>query len=207
MQEDMSGSTTGSTKGATRRSTTGSTTLSVHDHLGRKVDIPEQPLRIISLCPSQTATLYDLGLGNKVVGRTHFCIHPSELVEGAVKVGGTKQLKMDRVHELKPDLIIAEKEENTKELVEALQEHYPIYVTDVHDIPSCLEMIKDLGKITGVPEKGKEMAAEVEKGLQAVERTSQPLRCLYFIWRKPWMAAGKGTFIDSVLDLCGLSNA
>ncbi len=183
-----------------------SNTVISKDHLGRKVELPTQPQRIISLCPSQTATLYDLGLGDRVVGLTHFCIHPAEQVGKAVKVGGTKQLKMERIDALQPDLIIAEKEENTKEMVEALEADYPVYVTDVHDIESCLKMIRDLGEITGTQARGLELAAEVEAALNQVQALAPTQRCLYFIWRKPWMVAGRGTFIQAVLNLCGLEN-
>lgn len=176
------------------------------DHLGRVLQVQPEPQRIISLCPSQTATLYDLGLGSRIVGRTHFCIHPGEQVENAVKVGGTKQLKMERVHELKPDLIIAEKEENTKEMVEALDADYPVYVTEVHDLKSSIQMIKDLGDITGRFEAGDTLATEVQAAFREVLPLTPKMKCLYFIWRKPWMVAGRGTFIDSVLQICGLSN-
>lgn len=176
------------------------------DHLGRPLQVVPEPQRIISLCPSQTATLYDLGLGDRVVGLTHFCIHPQKEVDKAVKVGGTKQLKMERVHELKPDLIIAEKEENTKEMVEALDSDYPVYVTEVRDLKSSLKMIRDLGDITGQLEAGNALASEVEVAFKQVLPLTPELKCLYFIWRKPWMVAGQGTFIDSVLKLSGLSN-
>lgn len=176
------------------------------DHLGRRMEAPVSPQRIVSLCPSQTATLVDLGLGDRLVGRTHFCIHPEEALRSVAAVGGTKQVKMERIHELQPDLIIAEKEENTEEMVKALDADYPVYVTDVKDIPTCLKMVRDLGTITGKAEAGTAIALEIEQALAAVKPLTEAVRCLYFIWRKPWMLAGHGTFIDAVLQHCNLTN-
>jgi len=176
------------------------------DHLGRTLKMPRLPQRIISLCPSQTATLVDLGVGERLVGRTHFCIHPEEAVQGLVAVGGTKKLKMERIHALKPDLIVAEKEENTKEMVEALDQDYPVFVTDVKDLATCLKMVEDLGEITGLPEAGRTIVSEIEAAMTEVKPLAEPVRCLYFIWRKPWMVAGHGTFIDDILQRCGLVN-
>lgn len=158
------------------------------------------------MCPSQTATLYHFGLGQRIAGRTHFCIHPQPEVEQAVRIGGTKQVKFDRIHELKPDLIVAEKEENTPEMVEELARDYPVYVTDVRDLPSALKMMRDLGQITGLADAGVELAQKVESGLQTVTRLPKPLSCAYLIWRKPWMAAGSDTFIHTMLQQCGLHN-
>ena len=181
-------------------------TRNIIDHLGREIKAPEVPQRIISLCPSLTATLYDLGLGERIVGITHFCIHPADKVKGVVKVGGTKKLKMDRVEALTPDLIIAEKEENTQEMVEALEKHYPVYVADVLDLEGSLKMVRDLGLVTGEEEKGVLLANEVQRAYEEVRPLVQARRCMYFIWRKPWMVAGPGTFIDAMLQHCNLEN-
>lgn len=181
--------------------------LSFTDHLGRLVRIPKVPQRIVSLCPSQTRTLFDLGLEKRMVGRTYFCIHPAEKVAEVLRVGGTKQVKMERIREVQPDLIIAEKEENTREMVEALEQEYPVYVTDVHDRSSALQMVRDLGLITGMAEQGNALAGQIDEALGNITPLTPGQSCLYFIWRKPWMVAGKGTFIDAMLDLCGLENA
>ncbi len=177
------------------------------DHLGRKVTIRPTPQRIISLCPSQTRTLIDLGLQHRLAGRTHFCIHPAEAVEGITKVGGTKRVKMERIKAIQPDLIVAEKEENTQEMVEALEKEFPVYVTDVKDEGTCLQMIRDLGEITGRTSEGVELARRVERAMATVKVRESQETCLYFIWRKPWMVVGPGTFIHEIMLRCGWDNA
>lgn len=176
------------------------------DDLGRQVRIPLEPQRIISLCPSQTATLFHFGLGSRIAGRTRFCIHPKPEIEQAVRIGGTKQVNYERIKEIQPDLIIAEKEENTLEMVEELSKEYPVYVTDVRGLPSALKMMRDLGQITGKPESGQLLADTVESRLKTVAPLTSAPSCAYLIWRKPWMAAGSDTFINAMLQQCGLRN-
>jgi iron complex transport system substrate-binding protein len=176
------------------------------DQIGRLVQLPAQPQRIISLCPSLTETLLHFGLGTRIVGRTHFCIHPAEVVAGITAVGGTKNLKEDRVIALQPDLVICEKEENTREMVDWLAERYPTYVTDVRDIPSALDMIRRLGQITGCQAQGDTLAAKVDATFAQLPSFTGPADVLYFIWRKPWMVAGQDTYIDALLDHIGLRN-
>lgn len=176
------------------------------DHLGRSVELQAPPERIISLCPSQTETLYALGLGDKVVGRTRFCIHPEEEVKGAVRVGGTKEVNMERIAELKPDLIIGEKEENTKEMVKELEKMCPVYITDVRAPADAVRMVRDLGTITGKAARGELLAGEVEAALERLPEVGKGRKCLYFIWREPWMVVGKDTFIDGMLSLLGFEN-
>ena len=176
------------------------------DHLGRSVQLPVAPQRIISLCPSQTETLYALGLGARIVGRTRFCIHPAEEVKNAVVVGGTKKVNMERIAELEPDLIIGEKEENTKEMVEELEARWPVYVTDVRSPGDAVRMVRDLGMLAGKAARGEVLAGEVEAALGRLPKVGKGRKCLYFIWRGPWMVAGKDTFIDGMLSLLGFEN-
>lgn len=176
------------------------------DQLGRLVEIPAQPQRIISLCPSLTETLLHFGLGARIVGRTHFCIHPAEAVAGITAVGGTKNLKEERVIALQPDLVICEKEENTREMVDWLSSRYPTYVTDVRDIPSALDMMRRLGAVTDCAEQGTALAGQVEAAFAGLPRFAGAPRVLYFIWRKPWMVAGQDTYIDALLTQLGLVN-
>jgi ABC-type Fe3+-hydroxamate transport system substrate-binding protein len=118
------------------------------DQLGRSVSLDTTPQRIVSLVPSQTELLHDLGLGKEVCGITKFCVHPEEWFRNKTKVGGTKQLAIGKIHELQPDLIIANKEENVKEQIEELEKHYPVWISDVNDLASAYEMIVGLGNIT-----------------------------------------------------------
>src|SRR5687768_127683 len=115
------------------------------DQAGRRVNIPSPPQRIVSLVPSQTELLYHLGAD--VAGITKFCIHPEEWFRSKTRVGGTKQLKPDIIASLRPDLIIANKEENEKEQVEALAKEYPVWVSDIHTLNDALDMITSLGDI------------------------------------------------------------
>ena len=107
------------------------------------------PKRIISLVPSQTELLHYLGLEQETVGITKFCVHPKEWFNTKTRVGGTKAIKKDIIQQLQPDLIIANKEENVKEQVEDLAKDHPVWVTDVNDLESALQMINDIGELTG----------------------------------------------------------
>lgn len=162
------------------------------------------PRRLISLCPSQTETL--LALGAPVVGRTRYCVHPADQIATLPTVGGTKKLDFDAVATLQPDLIIAEKEENRREDVETLAERWPVFVTDVRDHASALRMVRSLGSLCGREPAASQLAADIERRWAVIPRLRQPRRVLYLIWRKPWMAAGGDTYIQSVLDRLGFIN-
>lgn len=176
------------------------------DHLGREVSIPYEPQRIISLCPSQTETLIELGLQDKMVGRTRFCIHPEEIVKEITVIGGTKKADVEKIRELNPDLIIGEKEENTPEMIEGLEKDFPVYITDVTDLPSAYQMIRDLGYIGGKKEAGIELADRVKEAFDSIKPFKEAIPVIYFIWKEPWMVVGQHTYIGSVLDKLGLQN-
>ncbi|HET7578484.1 MAG TPA: helical backbone metal receptor [Bacillales bacterium] len=175
------------------------------DHLRRKIDLPFPPKRIVSLCPSITETLFDLGLEDRIVGRTRYCIHPEDLVKNVKTVGGTKKIKQDVIDELNPDLIVAEKEENPKEAIEALETHYPVFVTDVETYDDGLRMILDLGTLTDREEKAAEMVSAIKKKFQNLLRTKKQT-VAYVIWKNPYMVAGSQTYIDSLLEKAGFTN-
>ena len=179
----------------------------ITDQTGRLLDYPEGPKRIVSLVPSQSELLYHLGLNEEVVGITKFCVHPQEWLHNKTRVGGTKAIKMDTVHELRPDLIIANKEENEKEQVEELSNHYPVYISDVKNLQGAFEMIAQVGLITGKPDKGIELVEEILRRFQRIlPGHEKSLRAAYFIWRDPYMAAGGDTFIHDMMRRCGLKN-
>ncbi|WP_266366971.1 helical backbone metal receptor [Tellurirhabdus rosea] len=167
------------------------------------------PQRIISLVPSQTELLFDLGVEDRLVGLTKFCIHPADKVKLKTVVGGTKTLHMDRIHALRPDLILANKEENTREEIEELQRLYPVHVTDITTLEDALAMIRTVGGLVGASEKAnglaEVLAADFRKLSVAAAETAP--RVAYFIWRKPWMAAAADTFIDHLLRAAGFRNA
>lgn len=175
------------------------------DHLGRKLEIEGKPQRIISLVPAITETLYHLGLENKIIGRTRFCKFPKDKVKSAANIGGTKDIKLERIHELKPDLIIAEKEENTPKIVETLEKDYPVFVFEIQDFNDVYRMIQDAGKITSHQEEAHTLETNIKTAFKKMPR-EQNKRVAYVIWKKPYMVVGKETYIQSLLDHMGFIN-
>ncbi|GAB2863915.1 TroA family protein [Hymenobacter ruber] len=183
--------------------------LNVTDQMGRRVAVPFPPQRIVSLVPSQTELLFDLGLGEKVVGVTKFCIHPAEARTKATVIGGTKNFDFDKIAVLKPDLIIGNKEENYQDGVAQLVAKYPVWMSDISNLSEALDMIRRVGFITGAKEKSAALANEIEvsfASLAASVATATPISAAYFIWRKPYMVAAEGTFIDDMLRRAGFAN-
>jgi ABC-type Fe3+-hydroxamate transport system substrate-binding protein len=179
----------------------------VTDMLGRGVEVPERPQRIISLVPSQTELLADLGLENEVVGITKFCVHPETWFRSKARIGGTKMVHLDRVKSLRPDLIIANKEENVREQIEALEMIAPVWVSDIHTLDDSLRMIRELASLCGRTEAGESIATRIEDSFAALTIPVAARKTAYCIWREPWMWAGGDTFIHDILKRCGLENA
>jgi len=182
-------------------------TLSRHwvaDQLGRQVEISSLPRRIISLVPSQTELLYDLGLTTEVVGITKFCVHPDEWFRSKTRVGGTKQVHLDIVRSLQPDLIIANKEENDAAQVMALMAEFPVWVSDIHDLTQAQEMIETVGSLTGKAAQAAGINKKITEGFNELRGIRK--KAAYFIWREPWMVAGGDTFIHDMMQRCGLEN-
>ena len=167
--------------------------------------------RIISLVPSITELLYDLDLGEQVVGITKFCVHPEEWFRSKTRIGGTKQIHLEKIKSLHPTLIIASKEENIKEQVESLTHYAEILVTDVVDYASALEMIASIGNATGTLDKAKTIIDQIEAAFQQLNASLQKqqfpsLPCTYLIWKDPYMVAGGDTFIHSMLQKMNCQN-
>lgn len=179
------------------------------DQLQREIKIPFPPIRIISLVPSLTELLYDLGLNEEIVGITKFCVYPKEWKQEKPLVGGTKNINLKKVHALNPDLIIANKEENTKEEIETLAKNYNVWISDVNNLDDALEMIISLGNITNTSEKASEIHTKALlgfKALQEVHSSNLNKKIVYLIWHNPIITVGKNTFIDSMLTQCGFHN-
>jgi ABC-type Fe3+-hydroxamate transport system substrate-binding protein len=176
------------------------------DQLGNAVDIPAFPQRIISLVPSQTELLFHLGLDARVSGITKFCVHPESWFRSKTRIGGTKTVKTDLVAQLQPDLILANKEENKKDQVETLQQQYPVWISNVHDLNSALDMIAGVGAITGTAEKASEIISTIRAGFPELDTQNPKLKTAYLIWRNPYMTIGSDTFIHDMLTRCGLEN-
>ncbi|MEO6633315.1 MAG: helical backbone metal receptor [Mucilaginibacter sp.] len=178
-----------------------------HDQLNREVNLPAMPTRIISVVPSQTELLFYLGLNEEVVGITKFCIHPADKFKSVTKIGGTKQLDIDKIKALKPDLIIANKEENERRQLEELMQHFPVWISDIYQLPGALDMIERVGELVGRREESLVLSNAIDQNFNNLKPGLSPLRVAYFIWRKPYMVAGHNTFIDAMLEKCGWVNA
>ena len=178
------------------------------DQLHRTVIIPNTPKRIISLVPSQTELLYDLGLEEEVVGITKFCIHPTIWFRNKTRVGGTKTVNLDVIRALQPDLIIANKEENIKEQVEALAHDFPVWISDVNNLEEALDMIKQIGSITNKKEAAEAISQRIEDAFTNLKSqvSNQRLRTAYLIWKDPYMTVGGDTFIHHMLSHAGFDN-
>ncbi|MBK9013298.1 MAG: ABC transporter substrate-binding protein [Saprospiraceae bacterium] len=177
------------------------------DQLGNTVHLDAPPRRIISLVPSQTELLFDLGLDEEVVGLTKFCVHPKEKWRTLPRVGGTKKVDFEKIAALHPDLIIGNKEENDRSQIEELQRHYPVWMSDIVTVEDAFSMIKSVGEITGKATKAQELAEEIRIALQSsVVNHQSSIPTAYLIWYRPWMAVGSGTFIDSMLAQAGFTN-
>jgi ABC-type Fe3+-hydroxamate transport system substrate-binding protein len=176
------------------------------DMTGREVAIPYPPQRIVSLVPSQTELLFDLGLDATVVGITKFCVHPEDWFRNKKRVGGTKTVHIDIVKSLRPDLIIANKEENTREQVEELAKLYPVWVSDIKTVDEGLEMIRQVGDIVGKTLEATRLAEEIKDGFGSLSTNVAPPKVAYYIWKTPWMAAGGDTFISDVISRIGWQN-
>ena len=168
------------------------------DQLGNPIDISVTPKRIVSLVPSQTELLYDLGLDESIVGITKFCVHPFHFKSTKQIVGGTKNIKIDKIKQLNPDIILCNKEENTPEIVKACQEICQVHVSDIVTIEDCLELIIDYGVIFKKRTNAQRIIDKIQFHLN---NDQEVLKVAYFIWREPWMVAANNTFINHLLQL------
>lgn len=175
------------------------------DALGRRVTLAAPPRRIVSLVPSQTELLADLGLDAEVVGLTRFCVHPDGWKARKAIVGGTKNVDPGKVAALAPDLVIANKEENVQEQVEAVAETCPVWVSDVATVAGSLAMTRDVGALVGRQPAADALADAIGAAFDGLPDWP-PLRALYLIWRDPWMTAGHDTIIHDVMASAGLVN-
>ena len=176
------------------------------DQTGRSIQLEKTPERIISIVPSQTELLYDLGLDKEVVGISKFCVHPESWFKTKTRVGGTKQLKMEIIHKLRPDLILANKEENVKEQVEELEKHYPVWISDVKTMHDARYMIQGVGKITGKERKASDLIIQIDDAFSKLEIPDPRPKAAYLIWQNPFMTAGGDTFIHDMMETAGFEN-
>jgi ABC-type Fe3+-hydroxamate transport system substrate-binding protein len=180
------------------------------DQLGRTIGINYPAKRIISVVPSQTELLFDLGLDGEVVGITKFCVHPIEKFATRAKVGGTKKLLIEKIRDLKPDLIIGNKEENTQEEIELLMDEFPVWMSDISNLEDAMQAITQIGALVDREPEAAYLNHLIHAGftdLQALALSKKIDQSVaYLIWKDPYMVAGRNTFIDDLLRKIGLQN-
>ncbi|MCC5946475.1 MAG: ABC transporter substrate-binding protein [Bernardetiaceae bacterium] len=178
------------------------------DQMGRSIQLQAKPQRIISLVPSQTELIYDLGAGDRLVGVSKYCIHPKAKVRKIAKIGGTKDANLSRIEALKPDIIIGNKEENTQADIIALAEKYPVWMSDIYTLADSLQMIRQLGELLQTQEKAEAISQKIATDFEQLRQiiAHPKKKALYLIWKDPYMAAAKDTFIDDMLYYAGFEN-
>lgn len=175
------------------------------DHLKNKIELTQIPKRIISLVPSQSELLWDLGLRDELIGITKFCIHPNEMFKFKDRVGGTKALNINKIRSLKPDLIIGNKEENEYAQIKELQNEFPVWMSDIYNLYDAYKMISDIGELVNKKNEATRLVSNIQKTFSVIKKYNKTV--LYLIWKNPYMAAGKATFIGDVLNQMGLINS
>ncbi len=166
-------------------------------------------LKIISLVPSQTELLYDLGLESSIVGITKFCIHPYHLKETKMIVGGTKNINLEKIKRLKPDIILCNKEENSKEIVDQCKQITKTHVSEIYDIQDSIDLIKTYGEFFFCKKEASKIIAEINfkwTGFKSFIADKETRKAAYFIWKNPWMVAANNTFINYLLELNNFDN-
>jgi len=176
------------------------------DQIGRTVSLTAIPKKIISLVPSQTELLFTLGLNDRVKGITKFCVHPAAWRRNKSIVGGTKTVHLERVQKLNPDLILANKEENTRAEVEALAASYPVWVSDISDLESALDMIGSVATMTDTLGAGQKLIKEIEYSFQNLPRLENRSTAIYLIWQDPFISVGADNFIHDMMLRAGFCN-
>ncbi len=176
------------------------------DQLNESITLHSFPKRIVSLVPSQTELLYYFGLEEEVVGITKFCIHPTKWFRTKNRIGGTKNIDIAKVLSLQPDLVIANKEENTKADIDALKKMVPVWVSDIANLTDALEMIDGIGRITNRKNKAHQLKQEIEAAFNQLTLPQKQINVVYLIWRKPYITIGSNTFINDMLKKCGFNN-
>ncbi len=180
--------------------------FTITDMMQREVSFETVPKRIISTVPSQTELLYHLGLEEEVIGITKFCIHPDSWYKNKERIGGTKNLDLDKIRQLNPDLIIANKEENTQAEIEILSKEFPVWMSDIVNLDDSVRMINSLGSLLDKAHMSEAIVGMINQGFSEIRPLSNNPRALYLIWQNPWMSINSNTFIHDMLMRLGLTN-
>lgn len=176
------------------------------DARGCEHEIAEPPRRVVSLVPSLTETLFALGLGDRVAGVTDYCVHPAAPLRELPRVGGTKNPSLERILELRPDLVLANREENRKRDVERLEaQGVRVFVTYARSVREGSDEIGLLGRIGDREEAARGIQDAIERAWErARSRAREPRpRVAALVWKQPFMAVGGDTFADDLIAQCG----
>lgn len=167
-------------------------------------------MRIVSLVPSLSETLCDLGLEDEIVGVTRWCVRPADLMAEKEKVGGTKDPDIARIVELQPDLVVVDTDENRREDAAAIAgKGVPLFVSRVHAVGDVAPTIRALGEATKRVAEAKQLAHDAEDAIEGVRRSAfaeREVRLLVPVWRRPWIAPRGDTYLSSVVELAGARN-
>lgn len=162
--------------------------------------------RIVSLVPSLTEWLFDIGLDEEVVGITKFCVHPEKWFRSKTRIGGTKNVQVHKVLQLQPDLVIASKEENIKEQVEEIAAHCTVLLTDIYDFDTALQSMQEIAILCGKEGKGMILCNQITNSFLKFQLSAEPFKVAYCIWKDPWMFAGGDTYISHMLGKASFAN-
>jgi len=181
--------------------------MKTKDQVNRNVEISDAPQRIISLVPSITELLIDLGMDRAMMGRTRFCIHPAEKVKDIPVVGGVMGLNRHEIDKMQPDLIFASREENAQNEIMELANDYPLWVSDVHNLHDALAMIENIGEICGKKTFASQLTKKIREAFHQLDHIPPDIvRAAYLVWNKPLYTINADTFIHDMLKRCGIKN-
>lgn len=178
----------------------------VTDDLGLKVVLPAHPRRIISLCPSLTETVCAVGATTQLQGVTRYCCHPEGIAQRRPVIGGALDINMAAIKSLNPDLILAVKEENNREVIASLSALYPVYVFDITTVQQGMALCEQIGILTGHGVEGARLRGQINQAWQKISVATAATPCAYLLWNHPLMGAGDNTFIHDVIATLGLTN-
>lgn len=165
------------------------------------------PERIVSLVPSLTEALFAFGLGEKVVGRTRYCTQPPRAVGKITKIGGTKKVDLESILSLEPDLVVAVREENPRESVEALMDAgVPVLLGEPETVAGAVEFLKEIADRIEAP-RAQAVLEPIERVCERLRSAKPETRRVFApIWKEPYMSVGSDTYVHDVLKLCGGEN-
>ncbi|HUP50436.1 MAG TPA: helical backbone metal receptor [Thermoanaerobaculia bacterium] len=174
----------------------------ITDVRGRPFRFAEAPRRVVSLVPSLTETLFDLGAGQTVVGATEFCIHPETLP--CPRVGGTKNPDVERIRHLQPDLVHMNLEENLRRHAEEIERFAPVFATEPKSVSGVRDLITTLGAIHDRAGGAARLVSALDEERGLLPKKAFTFACA--IWKKPWMWCGGDTYVSSLVEAAGGEN-